>query len=62
VIDLRRAYRACLEAAGERIDPIEADRTIPAEMTDFLAGGAKTMANGLGNLRNPVADEPMGRG
>ena len=44
VIDLNRAYRACLEAAGERFDPSEADRTVPAEMIDFLAGGAKTMA------------------
>jgi acylpyruvate hydrolase len=44
VIDLKRAYRACLESSGERIDPDEADRTVPAEMTDFLAGGAKTMA------------------
>jgi acylpyruvate hydrolase len=81
VIDLNRAYRACLESAcepiprglprgkrakngfvplkdrrfsaaccgelqsvGERIDPGEADRTVPAEMKDFLAGGAKTMA------------------
>jgi acylpyruvate hydrolase len=44
VIDLNRAYRACLGSAGEGIDPIEADRTIPAEMADFLAGGAKTMA------------------
>ncbi len=44
VIDLRRAYRACLESAGERIDPGEADRTVPAELTDFLAGGVKTMA------------------
>jgi acylpyruvate hydrolase len=44
VIDLNRAYRACLESAGERIDPGEADRTFPSEMTDFLAGGAKTMA------------------
>ena len=44
VVDLNRAYRACLESAGEQIDPGEADRTVPAEMTDFLAGGAKTMA------------------
>ena len=44
VIDLKRAYRACLESAGERIDPGEADRTVPSGMTDFLAGGAKTMA------------------
>jgi acylpyruvate hydrolase len=44
VIDLRRAYRACLESAGERIDPGEADRIVPAEMTGFLAGGAATMA------------------
>jgi len=43
VIDLNRAYRACLGSAGGRIDPIEADRTVPAEMNDFLAGGAKTM-------------------
>ncbi len=43
VIDLNRAYRACLGSAGERIDPFKADRTVPAEMTDFLAGGAKTM-------------------
>lgn len=44
VIDLNRAYRACLGSAGEQIDPFEANRTVPAEMTDFLAGGAKTMA------------------
>ena len=44
VVDLNRAYRACLEFTGERIGPGEADRTVPAEMTDFLAGGAKAMA------------------
>jgi acylpyruvate hydrolase len=43
VIDLNRAYHACLGSAGEQIDPSEADRIFPAEMTDFLAGGAKTM-------------------
>jgi len=31
VIDLNRAYRTCLESAGE---PIEADRTVPAEMAE----------------------------
>jgi acylpyruvate hydrolase len=44
VIDLNRAYRTCLESAGERIDSGEADSIIPAEMTDFLAGGVKTIA------------------
>ena len=44
VIDLERAYQACLESAGEQIDPVETGRIVPAEMTDFLAGGAKTMA------------------
>ena len=44
VIDLNQAYRACLESTGEQIDPFDADRTVPAGMTDFLAGGAKTMA------------------
>jgi acylpyruvate hydrolase len=44
VVDLNRAYRACLESAGEQIDPFEADRIVPAEMTDFLAGGERTMA------------------
>jgi len=43
VVDLNRAYRACLESAGERIDSIEADRTVPAEIMDFLTGGAMTM-------------------
>lgn len=43
VIDLNRAYRACLQSAGERIDPFEADRTVPAEIMDFLTGGAMTM-------------------
>jgi len=44
VIDLNLAYRTCLESAGERIDPVGVDRTVPAEMADFLAGGAKTIA------------------
>jgi acylpyruvate hydrolase len=44
VIDLNRAYRACLESAGERIDSGEADSIVPAEMSDFLAGGTKTMS------------------
>ena len=44
VVDLNRAYRVCLESSGERVDPFEADRAVPAEMMDFLAGGAKTMA------------------
>jgi acylpyruvate hydrolase len=44
VVDLKRAHRACLESAGEQIDPGGADRIVPAEMADFLAGGAKTMA------------------
>ena len=34
VIDLNRAYRTCLESAGEPIDSGEADRTVPAEMAE----------------------------
>lgn len=45
VIDLRRAYRAFHESAGGRRAPYEADRTVPAAMPDFLAGGAETMAD-----------------
>ena len=44
VVDLNRAYRACLESHGECSDLNGADRVIPAEMPDFLAGGAETMA------------------
>lgn len=44
VIDLNLAYRAYLESAGERIDPGEADFTVPTQMTRFLAGGIKAMA------------------
>lgn len=44
VIDLNHAYRVCLESLGERIDLFEVDRTVPAKMTDFLAGGSKAMA------------------
>lgn len=44
VIDLGKAYRACLASAGDRPVPPEAPRAIPAAMLDFLAGGAGTMA------------------
>ena len=44
VLDLNRAYRACLASTGECSDPNGADRVVPAEMPDFLAGGAETMA------------------
>lgn len=44
VIDLNRAYRTCLESAGERVDSCDIDRTVPTEMRDFLEGGEKTMA------------------
>jgi acylpyruvate hydrolase len=43
VIDLNRAHSAYLESAGEPSDPFEADRAVPVEMMDFLAGGARTM-------------------
>ncbi len=44
VLDLNRAYRASLEATGADSDLNGADRVVPAEMLDFLAGGAATMA------------------
>ena len=34
VIDLNRAYRACLESAGEQIDPIVADRILRNPVAD----------------------------
>ena len=45
VIDLNRAYRSCLESAGEVIDPSEADRIFPAEMTE--PGRRRTDENGV---------------
>jgi acylpyruvate hydrolase len=44
VVDLNRAWRACVESAGERIDSTEAEHAVPVNMTEFLAGGMKTMA------------------